>query len=65
MTYHKVQRADGDGQAAAFCERSAAIEIRDTFNERYESDYEVVEDDDPLASEIGQATTIAALELGL
>lgn len=60
--YYKLQRVDGKGQAAAFGEKSVAEEIRDTFNERYESDYEVVEDDDPLASEIGHASTIAALE---
>ena len=61
--YYKLQRVDGNGSAAAFSEESVANQIRDTFNERYESDYEVVEDPDPLASEIGQASTIAALEL--
>jgi hypothetical protein len=60
--YYKLQRVDGRGQAAAFGEESVANQICEMFNERYKSDYEVVEDPEPLTSEIGQASTIAAVE---
>lgn len=60
--YYKLRRVDGLGKSAAFCEESVANQIRDIFNERYDSDYEIVEDAEPLASEIGYASTIAALE---
>jgi len=60
--YYKLRRVDGLGQAAAFGEETVADKICENFNERYESDYEVVEDDNPLVSEIGHASTIAALE---
>jgi hypothetical protein len=63
MTYHILQRKDGsDASRAAFSEETVAEMIRDKFNERYESEYEVVEEEEALASEIAQAGTIASLE---
>jgi len=63
--FYKVQRVDGRGSAAAFSEESTARHVKGIFNDRYQSDYEIVEDPDPLASQIGQATVIAGLELGI
>jgi hypothetical protein len=60
--YHKVQRVDGKSGAAAFSDRKVAENIRDKFNDRYESEYEVVASEDALASEIGKASAIASIE---
>lgn len=64
MTYYRLQMADANASdGATFEDEETAEKIRDIFNKRYASEYEVVEVEDPSPANRMQAGTIKALEL--
>jgi hypothetical protein len=63
MTYYKVSpSADAISAGAAFEEREVAKKIRNLFNDRYESDYEIEEVENATTTQISNATVIRSLE---
>lgn len=56
--YYVVSRADSQGTGAAFDERETAEVVCETFNERYETDYEMHEQEDANSKELMQAAAI-------
>lgn len=61
MTYYMVTPISGGGKGAFPSEEHAA-DVRDVLNERYETEYHVVEEEEASLSEIASAVVVAAAE---